>query len=646
MLGRHTLAAVCLSCALGWSMAEADGPDSQRHLMLSELMDRGELTVAVITDRAELVATGRVTRLDSRRGPSANSIVTDVSIGDLSVLKGTAASTITFTTLGGSLGGTTVRVSHTPSFGIGDEVMVFLRTYSGGSLYPDGSLVLVGDELGTYSLGHGSQADSTLSGRIVDHVRRLVSGEPVEVIRIGAPATPGNPSAANATAGKVLAVPSISSAGPVNVDWDPTHPYHPLADTLVINGTDFGTQTSSHRVRYTRWKTSPGALDTSSIDATNSAVKSWTSTRIKMVFSMDNYATTGSVWVYTPVGGWSSAVAYDVRFHTDIHHKYWSDARAAAGISFYMNYSTYAVTSPTGSVTDLMWTGEDWHMADTLGVDKGFRVWQDVANSNLVFVDAGYTAQIERNPSDKYNVVVWEKGDVDWAAYTFATSTGDTLCDCDIAVNWLYHPSGGTADTLFWSTKPGAVGSQGGPPTDSAHPWRADPKDVWEVLSHEVGHCLGLGHAWGTADASKTMYYSSGRRDTQRRDLTADDAAGVQWLYYSAGKGLAQSAVEPPSPLRPASYGLSLHPNYPNPFNPQTSIHFSLRESGQVTIRLFDSLGQEVRTLVPGALLAGGDHHIVWDGRDDHGEPAASGLYIARVTAAGTSLSARMVLTR
>jgi len=71
--------------------------------------------------------------------------------------------------------------------------------------------------------------------------------------------------------------------------------------------------------------------------------------------------------------------------------------------------------------------------------------------------------------------------------------------------------------------------------------------------------------------------------------------------------------------------------NYPNPFNPATEIRYALPADGQVTIRIFSILGGQVRLVADEFKLAG-RHKVVWDGRNDQGEPIASGVYIYRIS--------------
>lgn len=74
-----------------------------------------------------------------------------------------------------------------------------------------------------------------------------------------------------------------------------------------------------------------------------------------------------------------------------------------------------------------------------------------------------------------------------------------------------------------------------------------------------------------------------------------------------------------------------LHQNYPNPFNSRTTIRYQLKQAGHVSIRIYNALGHQVRTLVS-RQTAAGVHQVLWDGRDDSGAQVASGLYFYEMT--------------
>jgi plastocyanin len=88
-----------------------------------------------------------------------------------------------------------------------------------------------------------------------------------------------------------------------------------------------------------------------------------------------------------------------------------------------------------------------------------------------------------------------------------------------------------------------------------------------------------------------------------------------------------------------------LENNYPNPFNPSTSIGFQLPAEEHVEMRIYNLLGQEVRTLINERRTAG-SHRVVWDGRDENGELVASGMYIYQIKAEGFVSARTMLLVR
>jgi len=113
----------------------------------------------------------------------------------------------------------------------------------------------------------------------------------------------------------------------------------------------------------------------------------------------------------------------------------------------------------------------------------------------------------------------------------------------------------------------------------------------------------------------------------------------VVWLI---GGGLTPIDEETPEVLPTA---LALRGNYPNPFNPKTSIMFDLPTPGPVELSVYDVKGRLVTTLVDGDMLAG-SHEVVWQGRDAAGAPVSSGVYFARVIAGGDAVSKKMLLLK
>jgi hypothetical protein len=93
-----------------------------------------------------------------------------------------------------------------------------------------------------------------------------------------------------------------------------------------------------------------------------------------------------------------------------------------------------------------------------------------------------------------------------------------------------------------------------------------------------------------------------------------------------------------------------IYANYPNPFNPDTWIPYYLSQDADVTIRIFNSAGQLVRTLNLGRQAAGiritKDEAAYWDGKDDLGQQVASGVYYYTLKAGDFSATRKMVIVK
>lgn len=104
---------------------------------------------------------------------------------------------------------------------------------------------------------------------------------------------------------------------------------------------------------------------------------------------------------------------------------------------------------------------------------------------------------------------------------------------------------------------------------------------------------------------------------------------------------VSREAAQEQSPSQanlPAEFSLS--DNYPNPFNPRTTINYSLPVVSRVTLKVFNALGQEVATLVDGVVPAG-THSVTWTAGG-----FASGLYFYRIQAGSFAETRKMILTK
>lgn len=123
----------------------------------------------------------------------------------------------------------------------------------------------------------------------------------------------------------------------------------------------------------------------------------------------------------------------------------------------------------------------------------------------------------------------------------------------------------------------------------------------------------------------------------------ANTLNGEQDVYYTRITPLVGVADQPAGNTAPREF--SLAQNYPNPFNPTTTISYSLPSAVRVTLRVYDVLGQEVRTLV-NELQGAGAHQAEWDGRSNSGNALPSGIYVYRINAGTFTATRQMSLLR
>ncbi len=126
---------------------------------------------------------------------------------------------------------------------------------------------------------------------------------------------------------------------------------------------------------------------------------------------------------------------------------------------------------------------------------------------------------------------------------------------------------------------------------------------------------------------------------------TSDTVATAVVTHSDSSKpalevSLRGSIVSPIAESAPPPASLTLDQNTPNPFNPLTTIRFSVARSGATNLSVYDVYGRRVRTLVDG-LSDAGYQSAVWNGTDSRGRPVASGVYLYRLTHRGANMASR-----
>lgn len=125
--------------------------------------------------------------------------------------------------------------------------------------------------------------------------------------------------------------------------------------------------------------------------------------------------------------------------------------------------------------------------------------------------------------------------------------------------------------------------------------------------------------------------------------IAVPDSGEVVHLSLIVGTQLFMESESGGIPLQPLDYALL--PNAPNPFNPKTIIEFHLAQKSSVNLQIYNIKGQQVRSLIH-AVMSAGRHIITWDGLDDSGCSAESGIYFCRIQCPSFQATQKMILLR
>ena len=234
----------------------------------------------------------------------------------------------------------------------------------------------------------------------------------------------------------------------------------------------------------------------------------------------------------------------------------------------------------------------------------------------------------------------------------------------------IYHIEPGTSDRLA-----GILGIDAGPSfhfvlndtvfLDNRIPPRGFTNAAFTtVQSPPVAYSYADGQYWddthyalptGTESVEVTLYYQSISKEYVEflRDENTTDTYGQQVHDAWVAQGMA-----PPQAMGTASLDLTASATddmpvfetrlcgaAPNPFNPTTKLSYSMAADGVVSLKLYDTRGRLVRTLLEG-MAQRGEHDLVWDGRDNRGRRLGSGVYLAVFSAADVRQTHKIALVK
>ena len=148
----------------------------------------------------------------------------------------------------------------------------------------------------------------------------------------------------------------------------------------------------------------------------------------------------------------------------------------------------------------------------------------------------------------------------------------------------------------------------------------------------------------GTTSVDLSTFGLTGTHYFRCELLTDDGDAGHRaytnpvWIDFDPTVRVASPG--PPSPRAPTLHAA------PNPFNPSTTITFTLSSERTVSLDILSPAGRTIRTLIGEERFSAGPHETIWDGRDDHGSNLPSGVYLCRIVAGEEKAVRKMVLLK
>lgn len=242
----------------------------------------------------------------------------------------------------------------------------------------------------------------------------------------------------------------------------------------------------------------------------------------------------------------------------------------------------------------------------------------------------------------------------DWACWGQRTGEADFARSENLGYTFQHDLTGGDGDSLVWFRGLAILNPEG----VESYRIVAHDRNVFATVT-ETAKFDGL--AGGLADTNLTcgnqenlrqflstgpFSLAPGRSDSAVFAVMGADnlealratARQAYWKYRQIVAADSAQHVSIPDKF-------ALYQNYPNPFNPGTVIRFDLGEPGRVSLTVYNILGQKVRTLIDRPMAAG-SQEARWDGLDNSGRPAASGIYLYRLVTANYDETRKMILLR
>jgi len=239
-------------------------------------------------------------------------------------------------------------------------------------------------------------------------------------------------------------------------------------------------------------------------------------------------------------------------------------------------------------------------------------LYQEMVNDTWAFIDRGVFSYIPEDTStyqDFVNILIWQWM---WHYMELYPYTTKLKLDEELYYSWY--------NSLWYESK------------KMEHSYNAANKITQSVESDMMGE-------WNPVGQIDYSYNAANNLDVLTvSEYFIEDLSPLSRNRYTYGEvSSSQDGLMPEF-----SSGIAI---FPNPFNPETRISFKVDTRTEVSVQIFNLKGQLIRSLYNGSKPAG-DHIMKWDGRDDRGDEAGSGIYIVRLKTSGGVRSARAILLK
>ena len=255
----------------------------------------------------------------------------------------------------------------------------------------------------------------------------------------------------------------------------------------------------------------------------------------------------------------------------------------------------------------------------------------------------GYNAFLV-NPTDEtmnYTAYLWALMPNDnWYGPIAPTPTNVRLRPgSELSVNLAQNVPGGAPDGWYWYTAELYMDGDFAT-SDGFWFWKGDPEGIDsepgdnQITARDHENTISV-----TGDSEWIAFYKEYGVQAKEGDIWTDEG-----LYHADGVEISAQQLGADDALAlPDVY--ALHQNYPNPFNPSTNINYDIPELSDVSLEIYNVMGQKVRTLVQGSHQPG-RYNVSWNATDEFGEKLSSGMYIYRIQAGDFVSIKKLVLMK